>query len=124
MPWWGIERQGGPAAPAGGTRRRPRSPPAGRSRRPAQPRRDHRRPSELVNLTKDRIKLDANIPHIRVEAQDRDDDTPGRELKTEQSERDIPLVGFALEGMRRHPDWIPALLRQGREFLGSGQQAF
>lgn len=62
------------------------------------------RPSELVNLRKDQIRLLAAIPHIRVEVLERDDNAPGRELKTEQSERDIPLVGLALDAMRRHPD--------------------
>lgn len=82
------------------------------------------RPSELVNLTKDRIKLDANIPHIRVEAQDRDDDTPGRELKTEQSERDIPLVGFALEAMRRHPDGFPRYFDKADNFSAAANKHF
>jgi integrase len=58
------------------------------------------RPSEIVNLSKARILLDAEIPHIRIAAD-------GRLLKTEQSERDIPLVGMALEAMRRHPDGFP-----------------
>ena len=58
------------------------------------------RPSEIVNLTKSRIKLDADIPYIRIEAE-------GRLLKTENSERDIPLVGVALEAMKRHPDGFP-----------------
>lgn len=58
------------------------------------------RPSEIVNLSKSRIKLDVDIPHIRVEAE-------GRLLKTEHSERDIPLVGMALEAMKRHPAGFP-----------------
>lgn len=58
------------------------------------------RPSEIVNLSKSRIKLDADIPFIRVEAE-------GRLLKTEHSERDIPLVGMALEAMKRHPAGFP-----------------
>lgn len=58
------------------------------------------RPSEIVNLSKGRIKLGAEIPFIRVEAE-------GRLLKTEHSERDIPLVGMALEAMKRHPAGFP-----------------
>lgn len=58
------------------------------------------RPSEIVNLSKGRIKLGAEIPYIRVEAE-------GRLLKTEHSERDIPLVGMALEAMKRHPAGFP-----------------
>ncbi|MET4208636.1 tyrosine-type recombinase/integrase [Bradyrhizobium sp. LA2.1] len=58
------------------------------------------RPSEIVNLSKGRIKLGTEIPYIRVEAE-------GRLLKTEHSERDIPLVGMALEAMKRHPAGFP-----------------
>ena len=52
-------------------------------------------PSEIANLSKARIMLDADIPHIRIAAE-------GRLLKTDHSERDIPLVGLALEAMKRH----------------------
>jgi len=58
------------------------------------------RPSEIVNLTKARIRLDAEIPHIAVGGEDRD-------TKTKHSKRDIPLVGLALEAMRRHPKGFP-----------------
>lgn len=64
------------------------------------------RPSEIVNLSKGRIKLDAEIPYIRVEAD-------GRLLKTEHSERDIPLVGMALEAMKRHPAGFPRYFDNG-----------
>src|SRR6476620_10318588 len=53
------------------------------------------RPSEIVNLTAAQIVLDAPIPFIRIRAE-------GRLLKTDHSERDIPLVGLALEAMKRH----------------------
>ncbi|WP_456655840.1 hypothetical protein [Bradyrhizobium sp. JR3.5] len=58
------------------------------------------RPSEIVNLSKSRIKLDGDVPYIRIEAE-------GRLLKTEHSERDIPLVGLALEAMKRHRSGFP-----------------
>lgn len=58
------------------------------------------RPSEIANLSKTKIVLDAPIPYIRIEAE-------GRLLKTEHSERDIPLIGLALDAMRRHPDGFP-----------------
>jgi integrase len=64
------------------------------------------RPSEIVNLSKSRIKLDADIPFIRVEAE-------GRLLKTEHSERDVPLVGMALEAMKRHPAGFPRYFDKG-----------
>jgi integrase len=53
------------------------------------------RPSEIINLSMARIVLDAEIPYIRIQAE-------GRLLKTDHSERDIPLVGLALEAMKRH----------------------
>lgn len=82
------------------------------------------RPSELANLSKDRIKLDADIPYIRVEALERDDDAPGRELKTVQSKRDIPLVGLALEAMRRHPDGFPRYFDKADNFSAAANKHF
>jgi integrase len=64
------------------------------------------RPSEIVNLTKQRIVLDAEIPHIKIAAE-------GRLLKTEHSERDIPLVGLALDAMRRHSQGFPRYFDKG-----------
>jgi integrase len=64
------------------------------------------RPSEIINLSKHRIMLDGIIPHIRIKAE-------GRLLKTEHSERDVPLVGMALDAMRRHPDGFPRYFDKG-----------
>jgi hypothetical protein len=64
------------------------------------------RPSEIVNLTPQRIVLDAEIPHIKIAAE-------GRLLKTEHSERDIPLVGHALQAMQRHPEGFPRYFDKG-----------
>jgi integrase len=58
------------------------------------------RPSEIVNLQEHTIMLAAPVPHVRIIAD-------GRRLKTEQSERDIPLVGVALEALRMHPGGFP-----------------
>jgi site-specific recombinase XerD len=55
---------------------------------------------EACNLTKSTIKLDHKIPHIQVRPE-------GRQLKTDQSERDIPLVGVALMAMKQHPEGFP-----------------
>jgi len=55
---------------------------------------------EACNLDKSSIVLDHEIPHIRIRAN-------GRQLKTDQSERDIPLVGVALIAMQKHPDGFP-----------------
>jgi integrase len=64
------------------------------------------RPSEIANLSKARIMLDGEVPFIRIEAE-------GRLLKTEHSERDIPLVGYALEAMKRHRSGFPRYADKG-----------
>jgi integrase len=51
------------------------------------------RPSEILNLNEKSIFLDVPIPYVRVMAD-------GRRLKTEHSDRLIPLVGCALPAMR------------------------
>jgi integrase len=64
------------------------------------------RPSEIINLSKHQIVLDAAIPHIRIQPE-------GRLLKTDQSEREIPLVGMALDAIRRHPEGFPRYFDKG-----------
>jgi integrase len=64
------------------------------------------RPSELCNLDRSTILLDAEIPHISVEPR-ADPDDP-REIKTDSSVRLIPLVGVALAVFKAHPDGFPA----------------
>ena len=55
------------------------------------------RPSEIVNLDKTHIFLDHEFPHVKI--------CSGiRSLKTRYSEREIPLVGMALEAVRLLPD--------------------
>jgi integrase len=56
--------------------------------------------SEACNLSKETIKLDASVPHVQVRPE-------GREMKTQQSKRDIPLVGVALMAMRAQPEGFP-----------------
>ena len=58
------------------------------------------RPSEVVNLQEDAIRLDAKIPYVKIQPD-------GRKLKTEDSEREIPLVGVALAAMRLRPKGFP-----------------
>lgn len=53
-------------------------------------------PSELVNLSADTVHLSADVPHIAIRPD-------GRELKNVYREREVPLVGLALEAMQRHP---------------------
>lgn len=56
--------------------------------------------SEACNLSKETIRLDHPVPHVQVRAD-------GREMKTDQSRRDIPLVGVALLAMQAQPDGFP-----------------
>lgn len=56
--------------------------------------------SEACNLTEDTIRLDAPIPHVMVRPD-------GRRMKTDQSERDIPLVGCALIAVQAQPSGFP-----------------
>lgn len=57
------------------------------------------RPSELANIKAENIRLDAEVPHIRIRP------TKDRELKSGASVRDIPLV--ALEAIRQAPNGFP-----------------
>jgi integrase len=56
--------------------------------------------SEVVNLQEDAIRLDAKIPYVKIQPD-------GRRLKTEDSEREIPLVGVALAAMKLRPKGFP-----------------
>ena len=55
------------------------------------------RPSELAALTPECIRLDTNVPHISIEA-------IGRQLKSGNARRVIPLLGVSLEAVRAYPD--------------------
>ncbi|MBI1392392.1 MAG: tyrosine-type recombinase/integrase [Alphaproteobacteria bacterium] len=54
--------------------------------------------SEIVNLRSEDIRLGHEVPHIFIRAEQ------NRELKTSDSEREIPLVGVALPAMRLCPN--------------------
>lgn len=56
--------------------------------------------SEAVNLQRHSIHLDAPIPYVEVLPD-------GRRLKTEDSRREIPLVGAALAALKLRPDGFP-----------------
>lgn len=73
-------------------------------------------PSELANLTADRIKIDAAVPHLVFEPS-QDPDAP-RELKSENRERRVPLVGIALEVFKAFPDGFP-VYREREEALSA-----
>lgn len=71
------------------------------------------RPSEIVNLQKDTIHLDAPIPYVRVMPD-------GRRLKTDDSQREMPLVGAALQALRLHPNGFPKY--RDNAIIGGQQQ--
>lgn len=64
------------------------------------------RPSEILNLREKTIVLAAPIPHVRIIAD-------GRRLKTEDSAREIPLVGVALAALRQRPKGFPKYRNRG-----------
>lgn len=59
------------------------------------------RPGEIANLLEEDIHLKVNVPYISIRPK------KDREIKTVSSIRDIPLVGVALEAMRRAPQGFP-----------------
>lgn len=63
------------------------------------------RPSEIINLTPDRIVLNAPVPYIDIRPSV--DASNPREIKTTSSQRQIPLVGVALEVFKKHPKGFP-----------------
>ena len=63
------------------------------------------RMGEISNLTSSTIQISGNIPHINIEP--RDDPNDPREIKTQSSIRSVPLIGMALEALRRHPHGFP-----------------
>ena len=56
------------------------------------------RPSEIMNILPENIVINHEVPHIRIRRQN------NRQLKTESSVRDIPLVGVSLEAMKLAPN--------------------
>lgn len=67
--------------------------------------------SEAANLRPEHIRLDAPVPHVRIEPVD--DGTDVRELKTRAAVREVPLVGVGLEVAKAFPNGFPAY--RGRE---------
>lgn len=59
------------------------------------------RPSEIVGLMPEDIRLDATVPHIAIT------DRKERTLKNPHSERVIPLVGYALDAFKACPNGFP-----------------
>jgi integrase len=58
------------------------------------------RPSEGAALLPGHIRLDHNVPHISIEAE-------GRQLKSANAKRIIPLTGISLAALREFPSGFP-----------------
>jgi len=65
------------------------------------------RHSEIANLLEDDIHLDAEVPFIRIEPK------RNREIKTQASVRDVPLVGVSLAAMQKFPKGFPRYRDKG-----------
>ena len=76
------------------------------------------RPSELANLCPEDIRLDAEVPHIRIRPR------KDRELKSVASRRDIPLVGVSLEAMKRAPNGFPRYQDKGNSLSAAMLKTF
>lgn len=76
------------------------------------------RTSEICNLMPDDIQLDAKVPFIRIRPRQ------NREIKTETSIRDIPLVGVALEAMRQAPNGFEHYRDRGELVSANLMKAF
>lgn len=76
------------------------------------------RPSEIINLRPEDIHLDSDVPYIAIAPRQK------REIKTESSIRDIPLVGVALEAARRSPKGFPHYHDRGELFSANMMKAF
>lgn len=68
------------------------------------------RQSEVSDIPPYSIRLDDPIPHLIIR---RETGEFARELKNKNSARDIPLVGVALDAMRRHPSGFPRYRGKG-----------
>ncbi|UXT20025.1 site-specific integrase [Agrobacterium tumefaciens] len=62
-------------------------------------------PKEIIGLDASEIRLDAEIPHIVVQA------NKYRQLKTDHRGRTIPLIGHALKAFQANPEGFPAYRR-------------
>lgn len=80
------------------------------------------RPSEVINLRSDMIRLDHEVPHISIRATV--SGKTKREVKTDTSERDIPLVGVALEAAKRAPNGFAHYHDRSELFSANIMKAF
>ncbi|TNJ43234.1 DUF6538 domain-containing protein [Phaeobacter sp. B1627] len=68
------------------------------------------RQSEITDLPPNSIHLDAEIPHVEIK---KESGKFARNIKNKAAKRKIPLVGMALEAMRRHPNGFPRYRGKG-----------
>ena len=80
------------------------------------------RGGEICNLHNDVIKLGDAVPHILVEP--RLDPEDPREIKTVSSIRRIPLVGVALEVMKKFPNGFPSYKENENNFSSAAGKFF
>ncbi|WP_031555785.1 site-specific integrase [Parvularcula oceani] len=76
------------------------------------------RPSEIINLQPEDIRLDEEVPFIAIKPRRK------REIKTESSIREIPLVGVSLEAAKRAPSGFPHYHDRNELFSASVMKAF
>lgn len=76
------------------------------------------RMSEICNLMPEDIKLRVAVPHISIKPRQ------NRELKTSDSERDIPLVGVALVAMQACPEGFEHYRDKGELVSANLMKAF
>jgi len=69
------------------------------------------RQTEIVHIPPEDIVLDHPIPHLRIRYVE--DGEHVRDIKNFASIRLVPLLGAALEAMRRHPDGFPRYRAKG-----------
>lgn len=74
--------------------------------------------SEICNLMPEDIKLRVAVPHISIKPRQ------NRELKTSDSERDIPLVGVALVAMQACPEGFEHYRDKGELVSANLMKAF
>ena len=76
------------------------------------------RPSELANIEPENIRLDDEIPHIRIRSSSK------RALKSTASVREIPLIGISLEAMKCSPNGFPHYQDRGYLLSQTLQKGF
>ena len=80
------------------------------------------RPSEIINLQPEDFHLDVEVPYISIRS--RSHGKKKREVKTDTSERDLPLLGVALEAAKRSRGAFPHYQDRSELFSANVMKAF